>query len=227
MKNKHITISILNQGSIRPETTDMLFKLSKQGKYKLSIEYPSKKPISYNRNDICKRFLETDSDYLLMFDGDCIPENVNRILDMADYDKDIIGTVCFGFVNKMIVPFMMKQRPDFKYDVIDTGLNQGVVECDAIGSGVMMIARRVLENLPHPFRNDYDPEGIKTKGLDFNFCRRAKKLGYSVWADTDNLTSHWTTMDLLHMWKTFDTMLNTIKNLKEKCSNQSSLVTEK
>jgi len=215
MKNKHITISILNQGQIRPELTDMLFKLSKQGKYKLSIEYPAKKPISYNRNDICKRFLETDSDYLLMFDSDCIPENVNRILDMADYDKDIIGATVFGFVKNMIVPFAMKQRPAYKYDVMDTDLNNGVIEVDAIGSGVMMIARRVLEALPYPFRNDYDPEGIKTRGLDFNFCRRAKKLGFSVWVDTDNKSSHWTTMDLLVMWKTFDQMLKTIKNLKE------------
>jgi hypothetical protein len=134
---------------------------------------------------------------------------------MADYDKDIIGATCFGFINKMIVPFAMKQRPDYKYDVMDIDLNNGVLECDAIGSGVMMIARRVLENMPHPFRNEYDPEGIKTKGLDFNFCKRVKKLGYSVWIDTDNLTSHWTTIDLLFMWKTFNNMLNKIKVLKE------------
>ena len=216
MKNKKITISILNQGEIRPEIADMLFKLQRQGKYHLTVEYPAKKPISYNRNDICKRFLETDHDYLLMFDGDCIPENIERILDMADYDKDIIGATCFGFVNRMIVPFAMKQRPDFKYDVIDTDLNNGVIEVDAIGSGVMMIARRVLEKLPYPFRNEYDPEGMKTKGLDFNFCRRAKLLGFKVWVDTDNLTSHWTTIDLLTMWKTFDGMIKMIEKLKSK-----------
>jgi len=224
MKNKKISISILNQGSIRPEIADMLFKLSRQGKYLVNIEYPAKKPISYNRNDICKRFLETDADYLLMFDSDCIPENIDRILDMADYDKDIIGTTCFGFVEKMIVPFAMKQRPDYKYDVIDADLNNGVIEVDAIGSGVMMIARRVLEALPHPFRNDYDPEGIKTKGLDFNFCRRAKLLGFSVWIDTDNLTSHWTTLDLKYMWQTFDGMLKMIKSLKEENKSLSKTV---
>ena len=197
-------IAVLNQGNIRVETADMISKLEKQGKYQMMITYPSNKPISHNRNTLCKRFLETDADYLLMFDSDCIPENVERILDMADYDKDIIGSVCFGFTKKMIVPFVMKQREDYKYDVSDVGLNNGVVECDAIGSGVMMVARRVLEEIPHPFRNDYDPEGIKTRGLDFNFCRRAKKLGYKVWADTDNLTSHWATVDLLYMWQTFN-----------------------
>jgi hypothetical protein len=102
---------------------------------------------------------------------------------------------------------------------MDIDLNNGVVEVDAIGSGVMMIARRVLEAIPHPFRNDYDPEGIKTRGLDSNFCRRAKKLGYSVWVDTNNKSSHWTTMDLLVMWETFDGMLKVIKNLKEENSH--------
>ena len=66
MKNKCIQISVLNQGNVRLEIADMLLKLSRQEKYKINIEYPTKKPISYNRNDICKRFLETDYDYLLM-----------------------------------------------------------------------------------------------------------------------------------------------------------------
>jgi hypothetical protein len=215
MKNKCIQISVLNQGNVRLEIADMLLKLSRQEKYKINIEYPTKKPISYNRNDICKRFLETDYDYLLMIDGDCIPEKLNRILDMADYDKDIIGATCFGFVKEMIIPFAMKQRKDYSYDVMDTDLNNGVVEVDAIGSGVMMIARRVLENMPHPFRNEYDPEGIKMKGLDFNFCRRAKLLGYKVWVDTDNLSSHWTVIDLKTMWKAFDKLLKTIQKQKE------------
>jgi len=216
-KNKKIFIAILNQGSIRTELTNLIFNIEKQRKYRIAVNYPAKKPISYNRNLICKRFLETDFDYLLMIDGDCVP--TENLLNLADYDKDIIGGTCFGFINNMIVPFCMKQRTDYKYDVIDTDLNNGVVEVDAIGSGVMMIARRVLENIPYPFRNEYDPEGIKTKGLDFNFCRRAKELGYKVWCDTDMLVSHWTTVDLLTMWKTFNEMRKIIMKQKEEIKN--------
>lgn len=213
MKNKSILIAVLNQGEIRPEIAEMLRLIERQGKYLISIIYPDKKPISYNRNWICKRFLETDYDYLLMMDGDCpISVNPDKLLDMADYDKDVIGAICFGFINKMIVPFIMKLRDDYRYDVFDTAMNNGVVEVDAIGSGVMMIARRVLENMPHPFRNEYDPEGIKTKGLDFNFCARAKKLGYRVWANTDIQASHWTTIDLLFMWQNFNELLKMAKS---------------
>lgn len=201
MKTKSILIAVLNQGDIRPEMADLLMKLTRQNRYDVTISYPCRKPISNNRNMICKDFLDSDHDYLLMLDNDCIP--TEDILKLADYDKDIIGAVCFGFLLKRIIPFVM-QRSGGKYSVKNIELNGGVVECDAIGSGVMMIARRVLEDIPFPFRNEYDPEGIKTRGLDFNFCTRAQDLGYKVWVDTDNLASHWTTMDLKTQWTTFN-----------------------
>ena len=204
MKTKSIWIAVLNQGNIRPELANLLAQLPRQRKYDISVTYPAKKPITNNRNTIVKRFLETDYDYLLMIDGDCVP--TDKILDMADYDKDIMGAVCFGYLKKMLVPFAMKKKPDGKYDILDINRNSGVVECDAVGTGVMMIARRVLEDMPFPFKNEYDPEGIKTKGLDFNFCRRAKKMGYTVWVDTVMLVSHWSVMDLKEIWLTLDTI---------------------
>jgi len=214
MKNKSIQIAVLNQGSIRVELTDLLSKLPRQQKYNISITYPARKPISNNRNTIVKHFLETDYDYLLMIDGDCIP--TNKILDLADYDKDIIGAVCFGYLKKMLVPFVMKRKKDGKYNVLNIDQSSGVVECDGIGTGVMMIARRVLEDMPFPFRNEYDPEGIKVKGLDFNFCRRAKDKGFKVWVDTDMLVSHWTTMDLKEIWLTLDTIRKQLLSSQEK-----------
>ena len=212
MKTKSIWISVLNQGNIRPELANLLAQLPRQRKYDISVTYPAKKPITNNRNTIVKRFLETDYDYLLMIDGDCVP--TDKILDLADYDKDIIGAVCFGYIKEMLVPFVMKKRKDGMYDVVDINQNSGVIECDGIGSGVMMIARRVLEDMPFPFRNEYDPEGIKVKGLDFNFCRRAQKMGYKVWCNTDMLVSHWTTVDLLFMWQNFDELVKMIRQEK-------------
>ena len=221
-KNKGIYIAILNQGAIRPELADLVTKLGDQQKYNLIIAYPAKKPISNNRNTLVKKFLETDSDYLLMIDADCIPSE--KVLDLADYDKDILGAVCFGFLKKMIVPFCMKKRYDGKYDMVSVNQDDGVIECDAVGTGLIMIARRVLENMRFPFKNEYDPEGIKVKGLDFNFCRRAQKMGYKIWCDTDMLVSHWTTMDLREIWLTFNILRNeTLKyqdELKRLSENQ-------
>ncbi len=218
-KNKSIYIAVLNQGNIRPELADLLSNLPRQQKYDIFVNYPAFKPITNNRNVTVKRFLETDMDYLLMIDNDCIP--TDKLLDLADYDKDIIGGLCFGYLKKMLCPFAMKKKPDGKYDIIDTDQNNGVVECDAIGSGTMMIARRVLEEMPFPFRNEYDPEGIKTKGLDFNFCKRAKDMEYKVWVDTDMLVSHWSIMDLKEIWLTFDNLRKQINEKKSTNINKN------
>jgi len=201
-KNKSIYIAVLNQGWIRPELVAIIANLTQQRKYSLYVGYPAHKPITHNRNTIVKRFLETGMDYLLMIDSDNIPPA--NILDLADYDKDIIGGLCFAFMKELIIPLCLKLNKEQRYDLMDITDNQGLVECDAIGSGVMMIKKEVLENIPFPFRNEYDPEGIKTKGLDVNFCKRAKEKGYTVWCHTDMKIAHWSTIDLRNVWLGFN-----------------------
>lgn len=201
LKNKGVYLSILNQGWVRPELASLIPRLQEQRKYNLFVAYPAHKPITHNRNTIVRRFLQTDLDYLLMIDSDNVPPD--NILDMADYQKDIIAGMCFAYMDNTLIPLCLKKNEHERYDIADVGINQGIVECDGVGSGVMMIKREVLENMPFPFRNDYDPEGIKTRGLDVNFCRRAKEKGYKVWCDTNMPCSHWTNIDLCEVYKTY------------------------
>jgi GT2 family glycosyltransferase len=213
---KKIFIAVLNQGFIRTELTNIMTQLSQDDRYVLMATYPAEKPIANNRNTVVRKFLESDCDYLLMMDNDCPPNSIDRLIEMADYDKDIIGGLCFGYLKEMIVPFCMKKNEEGTYNIADVCEGGGVMECDAIGSGNMMIARRVLENIDFPFRNEYDKEGIKIKGLDFNFCARAKKKGYKVWCDTSLICSHWTTINLSVVWKTLQKQIEVIKTLNTK-----------
>ena len=215
-KKKKLFIAILNQGSIRTELTNVISQLSLDDRYMIVANYPAEKPIAYNRNLTVRRFLESDCDYLLMMDNDCPPHSIKRLIELADYDKDIIGGLCFGYLKEMIVPFCMRKNEEGTYNIADVYEGGGVIECDAIGSGNMMIARRVLENIDFPFRNEYDKEGMKIKGLDFNFCERAKKKGYRVWCDTSLTCSHWTTVDLSIIWKTLQKQIGTIRKLQTK-----------
>ena len=212
-KYKSVYIAILNQGFIRAEMSALISELPKQRKYNLFVTYPANKPITFNRNKIVQKFLESGMDYLLMMDDDCIPPE--NILDMADFDKDIIGGLCYGFLNKTVIPFCMVQNEKGNYNVKETFDGEGVVECDAIGSGVMMIKREVLIDFPFPFKNEYDPEGIKIKGLDFNFCKRAKKKGFKVFCHTDFKCSHWTIMDLRTIFETYKLLRNESKSIQE------------
>ena len=214
-KTKGIYIAVLNQGGIRPELALLLTQLTRYPNYNIYLDFPADKPISHNRNSIVKRFLKMkDYDYLFMLDGDIIPPL--NILDLADYQKDIIGGLCFAFMDNVIVPLILrKQDPppegEKPYKVMDFEGNEGLVECDAIGSGCMMIKREVLEKVKAPFLNIYDEDGIKKLGLDLSFCQRAKELGFKVWCHLDFPCSHWTTLDL----KTFYGALLLLKEKKE------------
>lgn len=224
-KNKGIYIAILNQGWVRPELVTMLANLPKKREYNIYIGYPAHKPITHNRNTIVKRFLESGMDYLLMIDSDNIPPQ--NILELADYDKDVIGGLCYAFMNNMIIPLCLELNDHKSYDLMDISLNEGLVECDGIGSGVMMIKKEVLENIQFPFENMYDPEGIKIKGLDIKFCESAKEKGYKVWCHTDYKCSHWTTIDLKQIHLGYDTLRKEISKYKKEDDKTSGFKVQK
>ena len=200
-----IYIAILNQGEIRVELAHLIAHLAAHTQYNIFYSYPALKPIENNRNQIVLDFLEKkEYEYLLMIDGDIIPPL--NILDLANYQKDIVGAACFAFRQNSIVPLILKKEKDNSnmYKVMEVEGTEGLIEADAIGTGCIMIHRRVLENkkLKHPFRNYYDKNGIRNRGLDLSFCQRAKEIGYKVYCHLDFTCSHWTIMDLKTIYKT-------------------------
>ena len=211
-KNKKIYIAILNQGWIRPELSSVLLELTRQNKYDIHLTYPAAKPITNNRNQIVRKFLQTDYDYLMMLDGDNVPPE--NILNLADYQEDIIGGLCFAYMKEMVIPLALKKNKMGSYDVMKIPKQAGLIECDAVGTGVIIIKREVLEAMSFPFENKYDPEGIKTLGLDINFCKRAKEKGFKVFCHTDFKCSHWTPMDLKEIHNTIITLHWYIDNLQ-------------
>ena len=197
---KWIYIAVLEQGHTRSELDKVLLNISHQYEYNIDIGFHCDKPISYNRNKIVQTFLQNKKyDYLLMLDDDNVPPA--DILHLADFDKDIICGLSFGWQQGLVVPSAFKRRPDGIYTVAPFTGDEGLIEVDAAGSGQMMIARRVLEKLRYPFRNEYDRDGMKKLGLDLNFCQRAKELGFKVWVHLDYLSSHWVEFDLKEVYR--------------------------
>lgn len=204
---KTVYVAALNQGSIRVELARLLAELTHQGKYNVFLSFPADKPIQHNRNRIVADFLSNPNyDYLMMLDGDIIPP-VN-ILDLIDHQKDIIGGLCFAYRDRSIVPLILTEQKKTKedegkiektsYQIMDVEGNEGLVECDAIGTGCMIIKREILERpeMRYPFKNYYNEDGERILGLDLSFCKRAKDIGYKVWCHLNFACSHWTYMDL-------------------------------
>ncbi len=145
------------------------------------------------RNKIVRDFLKTNADALVMCDDDVIPSP--GFIDMlVACPYDIVGAA---------VPIAkMPAHPVFinAFDVTDDGRimttplpPNGHKEIDAIGTGLILIHRRVLEDkrMTRPFDQQFDKDGCILVGQDLEFCRRAKAFGYSVGVTMDALTDHY------------------------------------
>lgn len=206
-KTKTVYLSILNQGWIRTELGMLISQWVRDCPYNIYLHFPAKKPIENNRNYIVKRFLETDHDYLMMLDNDIIP--AKNIFNLVDFDKDIIGGLCFAYKKDKIVPLALKRIPEeeredveWKYRVWKEEDADGLTEVDAIGTGHIIIARRVLEHpkMKPAFVNYYDKDGLRIEGLDLSFCRRAQELGFKIFCHFDYPCGHWTPMNLQEIY---------------------------
>lgn len=71
--------------------------------------------------------------------------------------------------------------------VIDRPTSNPLVECDAIGSGCMLVHRSVFEHLPAPWF-EYRPGG---NSEDLIFCKEAKEAGIPVFCDISTICGHY------------------------------------
>jgi GT2 family glycosyltransferase len=78
---------------------------------------------------------------------------------------------------------------------------QGLKAADLVGSGCMMIRRRVLDAVEKPFFRLVTDEAVTrlVDTEDFYFCRKAAKAGFSIYLDTDMPCGHVKQMNLRSM----------------------------
>jgi SAM-dependent methyltransferase len=76
-----------------------------------------------------------------------------------------------------------------------------IEELDAVGTGCVLIARRVLEHaaMRAPFARAFDVDGLSVQGSDLLFCRRAQAVGFRIFADYSRPCSHLKTVDLVEV----------------------------
>jgi SAM-dependent methyltransferase len=212
MSGKHtpkVTLSIPNQGNICAELSEYSIMLATDGRYELSIDFRQGGPIDSNRNKIIRDFLKhEDQEYLIMIDSDNPPFFSNNILDLIELDKDIM--ICPTPMWKGSLEKLKSGKQPFMFNTMveirDKGWAEnpypgGLKEIDAGGSGCIVIARRVLEKVKPAFSRIYDEDGIAKVGSDFLFCKRAKEVGFSIWAHYDYVCHHYKRRDMTEMWR--------------------------
>jgi len=202
-----VYVAILNRGWFRREVAARLLpKMKKMKGLEITLENPSKTwdhPISSNRNQIVKRFLATDNEFLLMLDNDVVP--LGNPLRFVFANKDVVGSpakVRQGDRQLNWVAYV--KRPDRdEYAPVDfTKVDQEVelLKVDAIGTGCILIHRRVLEEVGKaPFHTTFDEDGILTEGTDFAFSRRAREAGFEIYTTPKDVCEHFKDLGMLDL----------------------------
>jgi hypothetical protein len=109
---------------------------------------------------------------------------------MAELGLDIVGG---GYPMWRVDHYewlAMVEQPDGKHITLPSNQRKGIVECDGLGAGCMMIKREILEKIVAPFADKIREDGTRAIGHDYFFCQKAKALGYKVWADWEILCDH-------------------------------------
>ena len=166
--------------------------LSSNLPYSLTMGYTAGYPASSTRNKIAKLFLQSNADFLVMLDDDQWPLLPPRqFLDYVLLDYDVLG---FPYPSLRI----NAADPIPWYPSPPTAL--GAQEVDAVGTGAIIIARRVLAAIPQPFTDVFDADGIFSEGEDLSFCRRAREHGFTIHCAFDKPVAHVKPANMLLLW---------------------------
>jgi hypothetical protein len=186
-------MSFPNEGWLRSELAMKLPRWLHETKHEVTFESSNLKPIEHNRNVIVKRFLDGDYDYLLQVDSDVVPSK--NPIDLADLELDVVSAPCWIYQKEV---FLNAYRLDenSKLKPISSSGEKGLIEVDAIGSGVLMTSRAVLGALKAPFERKYDENGIASLGQDLYFSEKARNAGFRIFTHLDYVSKHYKTINL-------------------------------
>ena len=187
-------VAVLHQGYIRPELASMVGVMKSDERARVSVLYSNQKPSENNRNLTCKLALEQGFDYFITIDHDVTP--LKNTIDLVMLDLDVVGFAVpqWNAIDKFPIYFVGMDRVPDGYK--EHKEKDGLQLVDAVGSGCLVIARRVLEKVKEPFVRKWK-DGFSTTGLDFYFCEKAKELGFKVFCHYDYQADHWKEVSLL------------------------------
>lgn len=148
--------------------------------------------VARNRNELAK---DVAGEWLFMVDDDqvLLPGTV----------KQLLRTLREGYFD-IVAPLVLRRTPpwqtvaylrDPQVDAtpFEVGFHTGTVEVEAVGTGAILIHKRVFDKLEKPhfrvgqIRSEYMQE-------DVEFCKRVRAAGFRIGLDTSCPVGHLTTM---------------------------------
>jgi hypothetical protein len=166
------------------------------GRYQTEIIYPTHVPFENSLHHCINWFMNGTWDFWLTMDNDNPPEK--NPLDLAVLDKDVIGLPTpvwhhtGGEGERPIYWNVYKHNPEADaYNEWPT--REGLQKVDALGTGCMLLARRVFENpamRKGAFSRKLNADGTVDRGNDISFSERAREQDLELWAHYDYPAEH-------------------------------------
>lgn len=209
MRKKIFGVTCTGDGYLHKLTVLTWLRMLQDRRYDLRFQIVCERPFENALHHAVVEFLQGDCDYFLNVDSD--QGATGSPLGMVELDKDIISQAVPVYHCDSKHP---GDRPYYTngYRAVDGGYKEfqpaeGIQEVCAVGTGIMLIARRVLEDPVMrlaPFKRTTDEFGRVEYGNDLNFCRRAKERGFRVWMDYRHVAEHMVAVPLLEAIRAFN-----------------------
>lgn len=214
---KYILITVPNMHWIHSHVVHKLLLLQKDRRYRLNIMMPSNKPYENNLHHIVNDFMKGDYDFWLNIDADNPP--MQNPLDLIELDRDIVGlpTPIWHYEGESQ---KKGERPiywnGYDYDKSkgayrEHQTREGLQKVDAVGTGCVLISRRVFENKQMrkaPFERKLNEDGTVQRGNDISFCERAREQEFEIYCHYDYPCDHFSENSL-------NEVVSAFKNLYE------------
>ena len=175
-----IAISSLSNRGFRPETVKSLLELKCPYEKEVVIATQGYH-IAENRNFIAIQAVKNGSDYLFTVDDDMIFPS-DTLEKMLVHKKDIVGTA----YHPRFEIDKDTHKPLDKTHIItlkEEGKKE-LFECEAVGTGVMLINTKVFHFIDRPwFKITNHETGYTTMGEDWWFCSQVRKARFKVYCD--------------------------------------------
>lgn len=166
--------------------------------------------VEQNRNELVRRFLNAEAEWMLTTDPDHAfqPTDIYALLDVADpVNKPIVTALYFGYMGETDLPepvpmwFVLENRSLVSVPEIVEVQPQRI---DACGMGFCLIHRSVFERFPNEgdewrwFGRDPIVQNGKTRymGEDYSFCLRCNNLGIPIYGHGGVVVDHFKTRKL-------------------------------
>jgi hypothetical protein len=139
-----------------------------------------------------------------MIDNDVVP--LGNPLEMVEADKDVVGFPakvrqtdrCLNWVAYMHHPDEdVDMYAPIDFTLVDSTTD--LLKVDVVGTGCILIKRKVLEELQAPFHTEFHDNGVLAVGTDFAFCRKAQKAGYEIFTAPQRVCEHFKEVGMLDL----------------------------